>query len=267
MSDSPKYTEFPGDEIVAVHFKKKDNGGPPDTGGDPYAYCGMFENGLVPGAPIGFSGLYTLAPDNMYMHIPDGNPGHALDKPWMYFPCFQDYVTMRLATVRPYVWHAPEKWTLTWQPSAAAPDAIARYKIWRNTNPQLFGNMLSDPPPPDQIIEGPVATIPYVDVDTEYYWPMFIIETKFGSVDWHTTPYPHVSVQAHCQFTTLGALPPQPPGWGTFFDIDSLWVYPMPGSINDPLHPPPVPPPLRYRVEPLPHRHALDPHNFVGGCC
>ncbi|HEX2398528.1 MAG TPA: hypothetical protein VHJ79_00775, partial [Mycobacterium sp.] len=112
------------------------------------------------------------------------------------------------------------------------------------------------------------ATIPFINVDTEYYPPMFMVEVmRTSAVPWETVRYPHMTVQAHCQFTTVGALPPQPPGWGTFFNINSLWVYPMPGSINDPLHPPPVPPPLRYRAEPPTHRHALDPHNYLGGCC
>jgi len=245
----PFYVEFPADPVVNVSWKKKDK--PPDEPdpGDYRNYCGAFQNGVLHGVPVGFTGVYVLAPIYLYMMIVDNNPGHLPTKPYMYFPCFNDYNWFMPTHKAPYIWTSPRNWTLT-NRSPTLPGAT-RIKEYRNVNVQRF--LTGTTTAPDRIGGETMDIEP--QHGSEIYPPFVMceIETALG---WQPQTYPHLFVQAHCAFTTLGAwwggtdndagtpaacmamLPPQPVGWGTFFDPASLVQYPAPGSTADPVRPP-----------------------------
>lgn len=249
----PYYVEFPADPVVNVHWRKKPDD--PDDPGDPTDFrqtCGAFQTGVIHGLPVGFSGIYVLDVYFLYTRVADNNPGHLPTKPYMYFPVFADYEWLMPTHKMPYVWMAPVSWTLTFDDlNYHGPHILREY---RNVNLQVFNGTNATP---DRIAEN-TMTIEGQRGD-EIYPPFFTAQGSFGE--------PHVLVQAHCcpkpgaagctKFETTGSwyggtdndagtpaaclamLPPQPPGWGTFFNPNTLIQYPMPGSTADPVKPPP----------------------------
>lgn len=232
------YVEFPTDVITKIEFPKPP---PPDGGGgDPFGYCGMFMLGLVGGIQTGYSGVYTLDPGQLYMTIEDLNPGHDPNKPWMYYPIFLDYALEPpdgLGIFWPYVWSGPSSFTLTrYARTDAAPLGATRYLICRNVNPQRWREALESP---DEIINGTVANVPGIQLG-ENYPPFFVAEHYNEEAGyWYTDEYPRIDVQAYCEFTTEGALPPQPPGWD---EVPVYFQYPIAGGLDEPVRPaPPAP--------------------------
>lgn len=90
MSDSSLYTEFPGDEIIAVHFKKKSKppgGEPPDYGGE--CGSGWFPfGGYFPGGdgfpPQITSGMTDMTAGWGVLWNPEVTPSAPEDAPWMF---------------------------------------------------------------------------------------------------------------------------------------------------------------------------------------
>ena len=272
------YVEFPADPVVNVRWKKKKpddgGGGDPNDPGEPSDFrqtCGAFQNGILHGLPAGFSGIYVLGDYWLYMTTADQNPGRLPTKPITYFNKFADYQWFTRNNALPYIWSVPNSWTITGRNiQNFAPYTI---KEFRNINIQVFDGHNAAP---DQVA---VETIEIWNIQSgETYPPLFICENETGVI----SPDPHVLVQAHScpkpgaagcyKFETTGTwwpgtdndpgtpaaclamLPPQPPGWGTFFDPRTLVQYPAPGSTADPVRPPPVlrrPPPEPARPAPL----------------
>jgi hypothetical protein len=251
----PFYVEFPADPVVNVHWRKKPKD--PNDPGEPTDFrqtCGAFENGLIGGIPVGFSGIFILDAYFMYMRDIDQNPGHLPDKPYMYFPKTADYQSLGITPSAPYVWAAPSGgWTVTYHQTDTRPHRIREF---RNVNLQVFNY---ENAAEDQLADNTLE-IAYQS-DGEIYPPFFMVEAFNTVTGWEVVPDPRVTVQAHCcpkpgasgctRFETAG-LPPQPPGWGTFFDPYTLWVRPMPGSTNDPVRPPPGARRRREPAQPVP---------------
>jgi hypothetical protein len=235
------YTEFPGDEIIAVHFKTKDKP-PTEPPGDQWKNtCGMFENVPLPGLPIGGPGIFVFEYDALYWVVPDNNPGHDPKKPWMYFPIFRKYIDSGTTVNYPWVWGAPGSFTVNYIGDTSK--AAFRIRVYRNVNIQAFMQTVQagNPEPPDYTVDGTTTTIDNISA-TEIYVPFFIVDQKphpwlGGEYPWSAVVDPHITVQAHCEKTTVGALPPQPPG----MSASSPWFrYPTPGSTDLPVRPPPT---------------------------
>jgi len=249
----PFYVEFPADPVVNVHWRKKKPDDPNDPG-EPTDFrqtCGAFQTGVLHGIG-GLEPIWILDVLFLYQRIADTNPGHLPTKPYAYFPVFAEYEWFMPTHKMPYVWSTPSSWTLTFQDPISTQPLILRE--YRNINIQAFtgGNAA-----PDQTAEGSM-TIEAQRGD-EIYPPLFTTQGSFQTA--------HVLVQAHCcpkpgasgcnKFETTGSwwggtdndagtpaaclamLAPQPVGWGTFFDPNSLIQYPAPGSTADPVKPPP----------------------------
>ena len=231
------YIESPIDRIVDVHWKKKDEPEPPpDTENGPGAgTCGQGKYGMVPGVPSGIATNAYLFLDlyGMYVMAKDFSTNHAPDKPYQYYPAFNDYVLVGLMEWIPFVWNRPGSFTVNYIGPTSG--GAWRISVWYNVNPQAF--IVSTPPreAPDLSIGGTLAEIPVMP--GAIYPPFFAVEFNFGD-GWHAHIYPKITVQAHCLETTLGALPPQPSGWGTIIDPKAMIPYPAPGSTNDPIRPP-----------------------------
>jgi len=261
----PFYVEFPTDPVVNVNWKKKPDD--PNDPGDPSDFrqtCGAFKNGQLGGLPVGFSGIYILDVLNMYMRIPDQNAGHLPTKPYTYFPKFSDYQSLGITPSLPYVWTNPSSWTVYYHTSTRP----TRIKEFRNVNIQVFDFTNATP---DQTVDNNLEI--EFQRGNEIYPPFFIVEFLFSDeVGWVVSPDPGVTIQAHCcpkpgaagciKFETTEGLPPQPPGWGTFFDPYSLVQYPAPGSTADPVRPPSG---ARRRPEPkLPPPPVVFPERLEG---
>jgi hypothetical protein len=236
------YVEFPFDLIVAIHGKTKPD--PTDPNEPPSDYkltCGAFDNGVAAGF-VNAGAFLILDTYNLYSRIVDGNPGHAPDKPYMYFPNFKYSQAVGVTAYQPYVWWRPNSWTITY--NGESPSG-GRLKEFRNINIQVFNGTNAEP---DQTAMGTI------EIDNvhfpEIYQPLFICETFDPFVgDWVAEANPHVLIQAHCcppgfsecaGYETSGTLPPQPPGWGIFFDPEVFTQYPAPGSTSEPIKPLPI---------------------------
>src|SRR5437763_287149 len=115
----PFYTEFPVDNVVDVHWKKKDDGGggPDDIG------CGAFRHGyglydpatnddnfyIIPG-----NGIFILDFANIYGIAYDMTPGRKSYKPYAYHWSTADYLGGAVNSRDvPFVWLSPVSWTVT----------------------------------------------------------------------------------------------------------------------------------------------------------
>jgi hypothetical protein len=254
MSDAPPaadYRESPLEQLVEIRLPKKK---PPDGGGGPSdfrAACGAFIYGTLPGTPVGYTGVQVLDDVNMYLSTRDTTPGHDPKKPIMYFPAFTEYMSGHgtdppspILNHWPYIWWSPGSWTITNYPEVyGGTDDNYRFLEFRNVNLQVF-DPNSYNTAPDRAVDGNTITILHQTAG-EIYPPFFILE-HLGSLGSPRVIYPHIKVQAHCLHETEGGgfydpltgLPPQPPGWGTFFDPAGFWKYPAPGSTDDPIRPP-----------------------------
>ena len=90
------YVEFPFDQIIDLHVKKKDEP-PPDglpPGVDPEA-CGMSDTGYAVDPFFGYAidGCFTLDGLNLWGWGADQTPGHDDDKPFSYFMEFQSLLS------------------------------------------------------------------------------------------------------------------------------------------------------------------------------
>jgi hypothetical protein len=254
----PYYVEAPIERVVDIHWKKKHDPDDPNDPGEPSDFrqtCGAFHNGQLGGLPLGFSGIYILDAYFLYMRIVDQNPGRLPDKPYRYFPKTSDYQSLGITPSAPYVWTLPD-WTVYYHSA----DRPTRIKLYRNVNIQVFDYNNTEP---DLIVENNLEVERQGAPAAEIYPPFFIVEYFFSDeVGWVVYPDPGVWVQARCcpkpgasgcsKFETTEGLPPQPPGWGTFFDPYTLVQYPAPGSTNDPVRPPPIARRRREPAQPVP---------------
>jgi hypothetical protein len=231
----PFYVEFPTDPVVGVHWKKKDEPPDPGDGGGPGAgICGEGQYGFLGGTWVGTfnNGYFTLYDYGMYELAKNLHPTQA-DQPYMYFPAFVDYVVAGLQPWIPFVWAAPRKWTVKYEPLPGVESLPHFINIWYNVNPQVFASTPTKPAPDLRIGDSG-------DVEwrlTDSYPPIFGLSQINDDGEVSHDPYPQrLKVQAHCTQETTGALPPQPDGWGTEYDPNSFTPHPL-GSTNDPLRP------------------------------
>jgi hypothetical protein len=245
----PFYVEFPTDPVVNVNWKKKPDD--PNDPGDPTDFrqtCGAFINGHS-GSFVGSTGVYILDGYWLYQQHPDASPGHLPTKPYNYFNQME-YYNYFLNGSLPYIWSQPSSWTVTGADYAAG----AVFKEFRNVNIQVFTGHNAAP---DQVATGSIEI--QSQREGEVYPPAFTVENGSGGI---YAADPPLVVQAHCcpkpgasgcnKFETPGywpgfdaspgelmaMAPPQPAGWGTFFDPRTLVVYPAPGSTDEPVRPP-----------------------------
>lgn len=222
----PDYVEFPVDNVVDVHWKKKDPEDPddPDVFGHPGGgTCGQFRFGTLSGLPIGFSGIYILVTYGLYLQQINSNPYRLPDQPKSFFPMFAEYVSAGLAPgPYPFIWATPGSFTV----DSGGGGTVNEY---RNINPQLFDGTNASPTNSGSSIEIRSK------LANEEYFPIFTVTGAHG-----INPYPaHAVVQAHCKTTSAG-VPPQPAGWDLYPPGFFIWGptnlgY---GSTNDPLTPP-----------------------------
>jgi hypothetical protein len=243
------YVEFPGDEIIAVHFKKPDE--PPDPEnppGGPNGHCGMVELGtnITIYFPDDLFAAYTLDRFHVY-RFGTVRPGSgAPDQPYGYLMRLQEYVDNGITDVIPYVWNTPGSFTISILDNHATEWRISEY---RNINPQRYlydfeFNNIPNPAQPTRVVDGRVMEI-QAQQPNETYPPFFFVSYKKPDGFWYILWEQHITIQAHCAETTIGDLPPQPPG----YDAYDYYKSPMYGSINDPVTPPPTEPPtLRQRA-------------------
>lgn len=272
------YVEFPADPVVNVHWKKKKDNGDTDTPPKDYRVtCGAFQLGILHGIPLLSSGIFVLSTYHMYLLTHDQSVGHLPNKPYAYATMFTDYMWFTQFRSLPYIWSLPQGWSLLWiNPQTAPAISPVGIRVYRNCNPQVFQDAVLHGGLAPDFAGGFSAYVPSIGragTGTEVYDPIVVFElTVYGARQFAN--YPQVFVQAHCQYTTAGQpwpgtdndagtpdaclsmMPPQPAGWGSFFDPWSTVEYPARGSTDEPLKPPgpgtrreeprrPLPPELR----------------------
>jgi hypothetical protein len=250
----PFYVEFPVDNVVDVHWKKKDDGG----GTGDHLECGAFKHGyglydpetnddgfyIIPG-----NGIFILDFANIYGIGFDTIPGHKSYKPYSYHWSTADYLggTVNFRDV-PFVWLGPRSWTVTVDVqtlverlSRQDPPLVLQsvaVQEFRNLNIQALKS-IDDPVVPDRTSDETI-TIENTRIG-EIYSPGFRVVstvTRGGEPFLRIEQYPPSLIQAHCLFETTGDYPPDP----TEFVGNPFYSYPAAGRNDEPIRPPPPPP-------------------------